>query len=61
MDQVKTQFTSLMYTEAGKIQGTTWGFGAIQGYEHNVANTHVQEVVVHERLGTDIYKNTWKS
>jgi hypothetical protein len=55
-DQVKTQFTSLMYTEAGKIQGTTWGFGAIQGYEHNVANTHVQEVVVHERLGTDIYK-----
>jgi len=56
MDQVKTQFTSLMYTEAGKIQGTTWGFGAIQGYEHNVANSHVQEVVVHERLGTDIYK-----
>lgn len=56
MDQVKTQFTSLMYTEAGKIQGTTWGFGGIQGYEHNVANTHVQELVVHERLGTDIYK-----
>lgn len=56
-DQVKTQFTSLMYTEAGKIQGTTWGFGGLQGYEHNVANTHVQEVVVHERLGTAVYKN----
>lgn len=56
MDQVKTQFTSLMYTEAGKIQGTTWGFGGLQGYEHNVANSHVQEVVVHERLGTDVYK-----
>ncbi len=55
-EQVKTQFTSLMYTEAGKIQGTTWGFGAIQGYNHDVANTHVQEVVVHERLGTSVYK-----
>ncbi|MCP4441825.1 MAG: cytochrome C [Aureispira sp.] len=55
-EQVRTQFTSLMYTEAGKIQGTTWGFGALQGYEHNVANTHVEEVVVHERLGTEVYK-----
>jgi hypothetical protein len=54
-EQVKTQFTSLMYTEAGKIQGTTWGFG-LNSYNHDVANTHVQEVVVHERLGTSVYK-----
>lgn len=55
-EQVSTQFTSLMFTEAGKIQGTTWGFGGIQGYEHNVANQEVDELEVHDRLGSDIYK-----
>jgi hypothetical protein len=55
-EQVKTQFTSLMFTEAGKIQGTTWGFGGIQGYNHNVANQPVEELDVHERLGSEIYK-----
>ncbi|MCF7674835.1 MAG: hypothetical protein K9N23_11615 [Akkermansiaceae bacterium] len=55
-EQVKTQFTSLMFTEAGKIQGTTWGFGGIQGYNHNVANVAVKEVEVHQRLGSDVYK-----
>ncbi len=34
---VTTQFTSLMFTEAGKIQGTAWGFGGLQGYNHDVA------------------------
>ena len=55
-EQVSTQYTSLMFTEAGKIQGTTWGFGGLQGYEHNVANVAVEEVGVHERLGSDVYK-----
>ena len=55
-EQVKTQFTSLMFTEAGKIQGTAWGFGGLQGYEHNVANLAVEEVNYHERLGTETYK-----
>jgi len=56
MEQVSTQFTSLMFTEAGKIQGTTWGFGGIQGYNHNVANVAVEEVDYHNRLGSDVYK-----
>ena len=55
-EQVSTQFTSLMFTEAGKIQGTTWGFGGLQGYENNVANVAVEELKVHERLGSDVYK-----
>jgi hypothetical protein len=55
-EQVSTQFTSLMFTEAGKIQGTTWGFGGLQGYEHNVANLAVEELAVHERLGSETYK-----
>jgi len=56
MEQVSTQFTSLMFTEAGKIQGTTWGFGGIQGYDHDVANIAVEEVDYHKRLGSDVYK-----
>src|SRR3972149_6925025 len=28
---VKTQWTSLMMTEAGKIQGTCWAFGSLAG------------------------------
>jgi len=55
-EQVRVQFTSLMFTEAGKIQGTTWGFGGLQGYEHNVANIAVKEAEYHDRLGTDVYK-----
>lgn len=55
-EQVKTQFTSLMFTEAGKIQGTTWGFGGLQGYDHNVANVATKEVEAHKRLGTEVYK-----
>ncbi len=55
-EQVSTQFTSLMFTEAGKIQGTTWGFGGLQGYNHDVANIAVKELAYHERLGTEVYK-----
>ncbi len=55
-EQVGTQFTSLMFTEAGKIQGATWGFGGLQGYNHDVANVAVKEVDVHKRFGSDTYK-----
>jgi len=33
-----TQWNSLMMTESGKIQGTTWGFGALEKYEHRWGN-----------------------
>lgn len=55
-EQVETQFTSLMFTEAGKIQGTTWGFGGLQGYNHDVANVATKEVEAHKRLGSEVYK-----
>ena len=55
-EQVKTQFTSLMFTEAGKIQGATWAFGIKNDYQHDVANLPVEELNVHQRLGTDVYK-----
>ncbi|MBD79600.1 MAG: cytochrome C [Crocinitomicaceae bacterium] len=54
--QVKPQFTSLMFTEAGKIQGTQWGFGAPNGYKHDWANFDVEELPLHEQLGTEIHK-----
>lgn len=46
-----------MFTEAGKIQGSTWGFGGLQGYNHDVANIAVKEVDYHKRLGSKVYKN----
>ncbi len=55
-EQVSTQFTSLMFTEAGKIQGTVWGFGGDQGYNHDVANIETNELNTHERLGTETFK-----
>ena len=55
-EQVKTQFTSLMFTEAGKIQGSLWGFGGMNGYKHDVGNYDTQEVDPHEVLGTETYK-----
>ena len=35
---VKTQWNSLMMTEAGKIQGATWAFGSLEGYDHRWGN-----------------------
>ena len=54
IEHVKTQFTSLMFTEAGKIQGTLWGFGGMNGYNHDIGNYDVQEVEVHERIGSTV-------
>ena len=54
IEHVRAQWTSLMMTEAGKIQGTTWGFGALEGYEHTWANYDAEDDP-HGRLGTDAY------
>ena len=55
---VKTQWTSLMMTEAGKIQGTCWAFGALEGgYEHRWGNYDVRNPSDPEsRVGTDLYR-----
>ncbi len=55
-EQVATQFTSLMFTEAGKIQGSLWGFGGMNGYKHDIGNYDVEEQDPHKKLGTDRYK-----
>ena len=56
-DQVKVQWQSLMMTEAGKIQGTCWSFGALTGYEHKYANYAVKNPSDRStRLGTEAYK-----
>ncbi|HEB52243.1 MAG TPA: cytochrome C [bacterium] len=53
--QVRTQWQSLMMTEAGKIQGTLWGFGGLTGYEHKYANYDVETLPEEERVGGDDY------
>ncbi len=56
-EQVNVQWQSLMMTEAGKIQGTCWSFGALTGYEHRYANYAVEnpsDPTV--RLGTNAYR-----
>ncbi|NPA12541.1 MAG: cytochrome c3 family protein [Aquificae bacterium] len=50
----QNQFTSLMFTEAGKIQGSLWGFGGINGYSHDIGNYTVKEL--HQTLGSKVYK-----
>ncbi len=57
-DQVRVQWQSLMMTEAGKIQGTCWSFGALTGYQHLYANYAVENPKDSKlRLGTDAYRN----
>lgn len=55
---VKTQWTSLMMTEAGKIQGTCWAFGSLEGgYAHKWGNYDVENPQnPSERVGTDDYR-----
>ncbi|MEL7264271.1 MAG: cytochrome C [Planctomycetota bacterium] len=56
-EQVRVQWQSLMMTEAGKIQGTCWSFGALTGYEHKYANYAVENPSDPEaRLGTPQYR-----
>jgi len=57
--EVKTQWQSLMMTEAGKIQGTVWGFGVHEGeeaYHHMWANYDVETLEGDEVVGTDAYR-----
>ncbi len=55
--QVKAQFNSLMMTEQGKIHGTLYSFGGIEGYKHNQANYDSKNPKdPHARLGTEKYK-----
>ena len=55
-DHVDVQWTSLMMTEAGKIQGVCWAFGSMTGYEHRWANYSVKNPEdPNDRLGTDDY------
>ncbi len=50
------QWNSLMMTEAGKIQGTAWAFGSLEGYEHKWGNYDANNPEsADERLGTDSY------
>lgn len=54
---VEVQWTSLMMTEAGKIQGVTWAFGSMTGYRHRWANYAVENPEdPHDRLGTEQYR-----
>lgn len=54
---VATQWNSLMMSESGKIQGTSWSFGALQGYDHKWGNYDVENPPSpDQRVGTDAYR-----
>jgi len=55
-EQVRNQYSSLMFTEAGKIQGVFWGFGGLEGYQHKYGNYNVSAVDIHKAQGTEVYK-----
>jgi len=54
-DTIDTMLRSLMQTEAGKIQGTAWGFGALEGVEHRWANYDVVQFS-DTPVGTEAYR-----
>ena len=56
-EQVRTQWNSLMMTEAGKIQGTAWSFGLARDYKHKWGNYAARNPKQADwRLGTDYYR-----
>lgn len=57
-EQVKSQWNSLMNTEAGKIHGALWSFGKSDGYNHTESNYDANNT--HERLGTKTYQEYMK-
>jgi nitrate/TMAO reductase-like tetraheme cytochrome c subunit len=57
--QISSQWTNLMATEAGKIHGALWGFGAKDGYKHNHSNFGSEDI--HKRIGTQTYQDYMKS
>ena len=59
--QVQAQWKSLMMTEAGKIQGTTWSFGGLSGYEHQWSNYDVATPADPKKwLGSTAYRSYLK-
>jgi len=56
-EQVEAQTNSLMNTEQGKIHGTLYSFGGLEGYQHNMANYDAKNPSdPHARLGTKVYQ-----
>jgi len=56
-EHIGAQWNSLMMTEAGKIQGTSWSFGSLQGYDHGWANYDLSNPLnLADRRGTDAYR-----
>jgi len=56
-DHVRVQWNALMMTESGKIQGTAWAFGSLEGYEHRWGNYDAKNPEdPGERLGTEAYR-----
>ncbi len=55
-EQVQAQMNSLMMTEQGKIHGTLYSFGGLEGYRHDVGNYTTKNPDPHKRLGTEIYR-----
>ncbi len=56
-EQVGAQMNSLMMTEQGKIQGTLWSFGGMEGYNHDIGNYVTENPSdPHKRLGTEAYR-----
>jgi len=56
-EQVAAQMNSLMMTEQGKIHGTLYSFGGLEGYEHDMANFDAKNPSdPHSRLGTKVYQ-----
>ncbi len=54
---IDTQWNSLMMTEAGKIQGTSWTFGSLQGYNHGWGNYDARNPDDESlRRGTETYR-----
>ncbi len=56
-EQVSTQMNSLMMTEQGKIHGTLYSFGGLEGYRHDIGNyVTTNPADPHERIGTAAYQ-----
>jgi hypothetical protein len=60
-EQVAAQMNSLMMTEQGKIHGTLYSFGGLEGYLHNQGNYDTKNPTdPHARLGTKTYQKYMK-
>ncbi len=59
-DHVGTQWNSLMMTESGKIQGVSWSFGSLQGYNHGWGNYDAKNPAAAARQGTAAYRDYMK-